>query len=138
MPKLCPCYSQKEYSNCCKPFHNGIVPENALQLMRSRYSAYALNLPDYIMTTTHPDNPHYSKDKNSWRKNISQFSENSVFSNLKILEFVEKMTSATVTFIAYISQHGHDVSFTEKSYFEKVNGKWLYKNGQFISKPTDS
>lgn len=123
---LCPCCSGSSYEKCCKLFHDGALPKNALQLMRSRYSAYALNIPDYIIATTHPANPQYSQDKPSWRRNISQFSQNSSFHRLEILDFKENAISATVTFIAHLSQNGRDATFTEKSYFEKIEQHWLY------------
>ena len=106
------------------------MPENALQLMRSRYSAYVLNLPDYIIETTHPANPRYSENKSAWKRSISQFSQNSSFQKLEVLDFQESDTLATVTFTAHLSQEGRDATFTEKSYFEKINGRWLYRDGQ--------
>lgn len=126
----CPCCSMKEYDNCCKPFHDGIIPENALQLMRSRYSAYVLNIPDYIIATTHPASPQYSENKFSWKRSISQFSRTSSFHKLEILDFKENKAVATVTFTAYLSQGSHDATFTERSYFEKINNRWLYRGGQ--------
>lgn len=96
--------------------------------MRSRYSAYALCLPDYIIHTTHPQNPQTCRDNAEWSKQISQFSVNTEFRDLEIVNFEEKALFATVTFIAYLSQNKQDASFKEKSYFEKVNGKWLYLN----------
>lgn len=127
---LCPCSSGKEYNHCCKPFHEGIRPENAVQLMRSRYSAYVLNLPDYIIKTTHPASPQYVENHFSWKRGISQFSRNFTFQRLEVLDFKEKNTLATVTFTAYLSQKDRDATFTEKSYFEKVNDRWLYRGGQ--------
>lgn len=126
----CPCCSGKAYNECCRPFHEGSIPENALQLMRSRYSAYALNMPDYIVATTHPASPQYLEDKFSWKRNISQFSKNSFFNKLQILDFKENKTLATVSFTAYLSQDDCDATFTEKSYFEKLNGRWFYRSGQ--------
>ena len=66
----CPCHSGKKYQECCQPYHTGKLPENALALMRSRYSAYALHLADYIMQTTHPHNRAYLSDKERWKKEI--------------------------------------------------------------------
>ena len=126
----CPCFSMKEYANCCKPFHEGEIPENALQLMRSRYSAYVLNIPDYIVATTHPASPQYLENKFSWKRNISQFSLGSTFHKLEVLDFKEQTNLATVTFTAYLSQDTHDATFTERSYFEKINHRWLYRGGQ--------
>lgn len=130
----CPCFSGKKYVECCKPFHQGTLPENALQLMRSRYCAYALNLPDYIIETTHPESNLYSKNKSAWKENISQFANQTSFLNLKILDFNESGSSAIVIFTAYLSQHGKDATFTEKSYFEKKNNRWLYKSYLFMNK----
>ncbi|MBS0630017.1 MAG: zinc chelation protein SecC [Verrucomicrobia bacterium] len=129
----CPCHSGESYSKCCKPFHEGTLPKNALQLMRSRYSAFALNLPDYIIQTTHPANREYSPDHQAWKESISYFSQCSKFIGLTIHDFKEKGMEASVTFTANISrvQNGklYDASFTENSYFEKVNQKWLYAAG---------
>ena len=130
---LCPCCSGEKYSKCCKPFHEGILPKSALELMRSRFSAYVLNLPDYIVATTHPASPEYSEDKFSWKRSISRFSKSSSFQKLEILDFKEKNTVATVVFTAYLSQDGHDATYTEKSYFEKASHKWLYRGGQLVS-----
>jgi uncharacterized protein YchJ len=132
LANLCPCCSGKAYNACCKPFHEGAKPENALQLMRSRYSAYALNIPDYIVATTHPANPQYSENTFSWKRSISQFSQNYSFKRLEILDFKENNNLATVTFTAYLSQDTRDATFTERSYFEKINNQWLYREGQLV------
>lgn len=121
--KRCPCHSGAEYKVCCKPFHEGKLPATALDLMRSRYAAYALNLADYIISTTHPDNP---QDKRA----ISQFSKSTSFNDLKILDFQQHENTATVTFTAYLSQGTQDATFTEKSHFKRVDGRWLYKKGE--------
>lgn len=128
----CPCGSKKEYDQCCKIFHDGHRPENALLLMRSRYSAYVLDLPDYIIETTHPASPQYTDNKFTWKRRISQFSRNFSFDRLEVLDFKERNTLATVVFTAHISQNNQDASFTEKSYFEKINGRWLYRAGQIV------
>ncbi len=127
---LCPCCSQKPYCECCKRYHDGAPAENALALMRSRYAAYALHLADYIVATTHPDNPAYSPDSSSWKKEILRFSHNTSFVGLKIVEFIDGAKSAYVTFTAYLKQNGQDATFTEKSHFVKVGGRWFYKNCQ--------
>lgn len=127
---LCPCTSSKNYKDCCRPFHEGRIPENALQLMRSRYAAFALDIPDYIIQTTHPASSQYSENTFSWKRDISSFSREFSFDRLEILDFKEKNSIATVTFIAYLSHKGNDASFTEKSLFERYDKRWLYKEGQ--------
>lgn len=130
MKKKCPCFSGKKYQECCKPFHEGEIPENALLLMRSRYAAYALNMPDYIIRTTHPASPQYIENKFLWKRSISQFAKNTMFNKLEVLDFKENINLATVTFTAYISQKEQDATFTERSYFEKINTRWFYRGGQ--------
>ena len=128
--RFCPCGSQNAYEDCCKRFHDGLLPDNALQLMRSRYAAYALNLPDYIIKTTHPASPQYCDNHRPWKKKISEFSLNSQFEKLEILDFNERGHVATVTYVATLPQNNQDATFTEKSYFEKLKNKWLYRCGQ--------
>lgn len=128
---ICPCCSGEKYDTCCKPFHQGQLPATALQLMRSRYSAYALKLADYIIATTHPDNREYKENIEAWKASIMEFSENSQFEKLEILGWKDGEKFATVSFVVSLTQQGHKVIFTEKSLFEKVEGKWLYKNGEF-------
>lgn len=126
----CPCYSGKQYAECCSPFHHGQNPETALQLMRSRYAAYALNLPAYIIETTHLKNPQFCSDAEQWAQQISTFALSTEFENLEILEFFENGSMATVTFRAGLARDHKDISFTETSRFERVEGKWLYYSGQ--------
>jgi len=128
---LCPCGSKRRYQQCCQKYHEGYPPEHALCLMRSRYCAYALQLADYIISTTDRSNPSYSSDKKKWREDILQFCRSTHFERLEILEFVDGMEEATVTFRAFLKQGLNDVSFSEKSHFVKVEGKWLYKNGDY-------
>lgn len=126
----CPCRSGKSYKNCCKIFHEGAAfPKNALQLMRSRYSAYVKGNVNYIIKTTHPDHPNHLMEPNKWREDILFFCQNTKFKGLKILEFEDKEPISTVTFLAQLERNGKDASFIEKSLFEKVNGPWLYKSG---------
>lgn len=118
----CPCYSGKPYATCCEPYHKGESAPTPLALMRSRYSAYALGKVDYILATTHPDHPDSSLPLKQRQKQISLFCQSTQFTGLDILEAHE----STVTFRAHLLQQGKDISFTEKSEFAQVNGRWLY------------
>ena len=57
----CPCGGGEEglpYSRCCKPYHKGEkYPEDCVTLMRSRFTGYAKGEGEYIVKTTHPENP---------------------------------------------------------------------------------
>lgn len=126
---LCPCGSKKKYMQCCKVYHDGASPKNALQLMRSRYSAYVLNIPEYIVATTHRLSREFSENKSYWKRSISKFSQDFNFRRLEVLDFKEKNSFATVTFVVHLSQDGENATFTERSLFEKINGKWMYLFG---------
>lgn len=125
----CPCHSKKKYELCCKPYHEGKSPEDALKLMRSRYSAYALKLIDYVIDTTHPECLSYLNDRKSWKEDLLQFCEKTTFKDLKIIDVYLEPAIGFITFVAYINQEGKDIAFTERSYFIFEDGKWFYRDG---------
>lgn len=127
----CPCQKNKLYSECCYPFHvDQKRPQSPLELMKSRYSAYALKLPSYIIETTHPNNPQYQLDFTNWEKEILAFAHTVRFEKLEILSDHENAHEGYVTFRAYLIQGSKDVSFEEKSHFVYDNQRWLYLDGQ--------
>lgn len=128
--EFCPCSSGLSYQTCCQPLHDGALAKNALMLMRARYAAYALGLTSYIIRTTHPASPQYDDDRQAWAKEVLHVSKTFQFHRLEVLSFKEKQNTATVTFVAHMSQNEQDATFTERSYFEKIQDRWLYKNGQ--------
>jgi SEC-C motif-containing protein len=118
----CPCHSGKLYTECCAPYHEGAIPPTPLALMRSRYSAYALANVPYIIATTHPNHPDAALPAVQRKQQIKNFCRNTQFKGLEILD----SEGSTVTFRAVLIQQGRDASFTEKSDFSQVNGRWLY------------
>lgn len=132
--QTCPCNPNSLYKECCYPFHIALKsPKTALELMKSRYSAYALGLSDYIMQTTHPKNPHYNPDKINWELSIDKFSNETLFLKLEIIEHTESRNEGYVTFIAYLESKGHNASFKERSHFIFENNKWYYLDGVYKS-----
>ena len=129
---LCPCGSSKHYPTCCKILHDGKAAHNALELMRSRYSAYALGQADYIIQTTHPASTQYTTDHTQWKNEILNFSKSTRFEKLEVFDFQESGSVATVTFTVHLLHGKEDSSFTEQSYFEKFHGKWLYRGGKIV------
>jgi SEC-C motif-containing protein len=98
--------------------------------MRSRYSAYAIGLVDYIIESTHRDNVAYCQDLQAWRRDLEQFCGQTCFDGLKILQVEEGEEMSTVSFTAYLRQGGADASFSEKSSFAREGGRWLYRAGE--------
>ena len=127
----CPCGSRDKYKKCCQKFHKGALVPNPLLLMKSRYSAYAIGNSKYIIDTTHPNSSEYMEDKTLWQNSILEFSKNTQFISLEILEYIPpKNNIAYVTFKAQFQ----DSKMIEKSRFLLENGKWLYENAVFIEK----
>lgn len=120
----CPCTQGRLYRNCCQPYHNYTkYPNNAEQLMRSRYSAYALNLTGYIIKTWDPTTcPHFSSNdthNTRWLKLIINRS------------WEDKSThEAYVDFDAFYEQDGQMHRMHEVSRFIKTNESWLYIDGK--------
>jgi SEC-C motif domain protein len=51
----CPCLSGSAFRECCGPFLEGAVDApTAVQLMRSRYTAYVVGDRSYLLGTWHP------------------------------------------------------------------------------------
>eukprot|EP00238_Polyblepharides_amylifera_P011675 CAMPEP_0196584252 /NCGR_PEP_ID=MMETSP1081-20130531/46371_1 /TAXON_ID=36882 /ORGANISM="Pyramimonas amylifera, Strain CCMP720" /LENGTH=154 /DNA_ID=CAMNT_0041905391 /DNA_START=381 /DNA_END=846 /DNA_ORIENTATION=- len=137
-----------QYEECCKKFHDGEIAADPVILMQSRYSAYALKKAEYVMATTHPDNPACKGSHLPNGKVVSTFKQD-VMATCKKVKFikleVEGMEDgstndeAFVTFRAHvqvIGQNGFRSSnfdteiMKEKSRFLKSeDGKWLYVDG---------
>jgi SEC-C motif domain protein len=119
----CPCGSGLDYAGCCRPRHDGSRPaETAEALMRSRYSAYALHLPDYLLATWHADTRPARLDG----------LEDSRWLRLQVTGHtagdVEDL-QGTVEFKAWYSLNGRACCLAERSRFEKLGGRWLYRDG---------
>lgn len=96
--------------------------------MRSRFSAYALGLVDYIISTTDPQGPVYKRPEASWRASLVDWCTTTQFLGLMILD----SKGDTVTFRADLVQHGKLSPFIEQSLFKQVNGRWYYHSGQMM------
>ncbi|MEA3553184.1 MAG: YchJ family metal-binding protein [Campylobacterota bacterium] len=101
--------------------------------MRSRYCAFALKIPKYIIKTTHKENQDYKPDTKEWENEILEFCNSCVFEKLGILDFIDGEFESFVTFKATIKCDYSDNTFTEKSRFLKVNNIWLYHSGKFLN-----
>jgi len=115
----CPCGSGKKYKKCCQIYHKGAYPKDALTLMKSRYSAFAVGDIKYIIKTST-----FQKDY----EELKAFSDSCEFKKLEILKSGEDF----VTFRATIYCDGKDASFTEKSHFIQKEGRWYYDRGEML------
>ncbi|HMW92867.1 MAG TPA: YchJ family metal-binding protein [Candidatus Obscuribacter sp.] len=133
--EACACASGKLYGRCCAPYHGGQPAPTALTLMRSRFSAYALGLCSYIVSTTHKESPLREANLEAWITSIGRFCAATKFDGLKILEEASDAKDAAVAFVtfrAYLRQKENDAGFTERSRFLYEDGKWYYFSGDCL------
>ena len=129
MKNACPCFSGALYSACCRPLHLGRAASNALALMRSRYSAYALGKVTYIIETTCKGQPAFEENISAWRAQIEAFCRSTKFVSLQVHDFSEQQNTAWVSFTAGLEQAGQPVSLAERSRFLRRKEKWYYASG---------
>ena len=126
--KNCPCGTNQDLAICCLPFIDGrAFPETAEQLMRSRYTAYALGRIDYVMQT-HAPRTSGGLDRNELQK----WAADTEFLGLQVL-----LTEAggagdregVVAFAARLRSDGRAWTMLERSRFERNGGRWVYLDG---------
>lgn len=125
----CPCQnagdaSTPAYAACCGRFHAvamyGLAP-SAETLMRSRYSAFVLDLTDYLLAT--------------WHVNTRPAALESNPVGLKWLGLQVKATRspdadhASVEFVARSKLGGRAQRLHEISQFVRSDGRWFYVDG---------
>lgn len=127
----CPCGSGLPYRTCCAALHNGKAASTPLELMRARYSAYALGKIDFIIRTTHPLNAQYKSNKKVWREALKDWCRHTQFNGLEIVETKDGKTldEGYVIFRAFLCINQTPYTQYEKSYFLRVKGNWLYRDG---------
>jgi SEC-C motif-containing protein len=128
----CYCCSGRKFEDCCEPFISGArKPATAEELMRSRYSAYAVVEVDYILRTTHP-----SVRKFHDPQTIEQWAKTSRWQKLEIISTNEGTLAdkqGTVEFKAYyLDADNRPQIHHEKSNFRKELGKWFFVDGKVL------
>lgn len=117
----CPCNPQRLYAECCKPFHQGNAAPTPELLMRSRYSAFAFLLADYLVKTWHSS----SRPQQLILDKAPQWCSLSVKAAA-----MQGDNNGTVEFCAvYKSERGWG-KLEERSHFVKENGQWYYRDGE--------
>ena len=122
-PRLCPCGTGSNYGACCGRLHSGAVQaRTAEELMRSRYSAYALGNLDHVFRTWHP------KTRPSDVSPVGGIA----FVGLEVLEIVAGGPDddiGVVEFRARLRGPEGLSEFQERSRFSRRAGQWMYVDG---------
>jgi SEC-C motif-containing protein len=123
----CPCGSGQAYAGCCGRLHTlfataGLLgAEDAASLMRSRYSAFVLELRDYLLASWHASTRPASLAPNE--------------AGIKWLGLQVKghqrqdADHATVEFVARSKLVGRAHRLQERSRFVREAGVWYYVDG---------
>lgn len=117
----CPCGLAARYDHCCGRYHEGAIAPDAQALMRSRYSAFAMDRPEYLLATWHPSTRPTQLDAHE--------------AGLKWLGLdVRRHTildadHATVEFVARSKLGGRAHRLHEISRFVREDGRWFYVDG---------
>jgi len=122
----CPCGSGQAYTACCQLWHNGLAegihaptPE---ALMRSRYSAYAVGLIDYLLATWHPSTAPGELELSPVK-----------WIGLEVLHAQESGDAGVVEFVARCRVNGRAQRMHETSRFVRAEGRWYYIDGQMMA-----
>lgn len=119
----CACGSGRPYEACCGRYHAGEPPADPETLMRARYSAYVRGLEAYLRASWHPATRPPTLDLDSNPR--PQWIGLTVVSHTPL-----DATHATVDFVARYKLNGRAFRLHETSRFERVDGNWLYVDGE--------
>lgn len=124
----CPCLSGQIYLTCCGPYHQkqAIAP-TAEGLMRSRYTAFVMQLSGYLQDTHHVS----TRPSESSEESYINLAE-TPWLGLTLLDIEQQDDSATVEFVAFYKDQPIG-QLHERSRFIKEHGSWFYLDGQFLA-----
>ena len=115
----CPCGLGEDYESCCGRLHAGARAPTAESLMRSRYSAFAVEDAGYLLRTWHP----------SRRPRTLTLDPALRWTHLAVLQtrgggLFDDI--GTVQFRAMYIQHGQRGVLAETSKFTRHDKRWTY------------
>lgn len=130
----CPCCSGKSYVDCCEPLIKNLrTAADAVEMMRSRYTAYVKVEMDHLIRSMHPDHRggHNKKAAKKW-------AENAEWLGLEIVESKpgEKKNEQLVEFIAKYREKNMNHNHHEVALFKKVKGEWYFTDSHVVQPGT--
>jgi SEC-C motif-containing protein len=117
--RRCPCGLGLAYAECCGPAHDGTPPATAEGLMRSRYTAFALGDPEYLLRSWDP----------ATRPAAVEPDPGVRWTGLDVLETSGGGlldTEGVVEFVAHFRDNGQAGNVRERSRFIRRDGAWVY------------
>lgn len=131
----CPCGLPENYQMCCGKIIEGNEPANSAEaLMRSRYTAFALNKMDHIRQSHDPS----TRSELDMEGNQA-WSSRADWKGLEIVRVekgAEDDADGVVEFIARYDMDGVPQEHHELSTFKKVKGQWYFVDGKNLKLQT--
>ena len=122
MSQPCPC-GGPSYATCCEPLHDGTAHAwTSEQLMRARYSAYAVDRPHYVFRTWHPRTRPQAVESTPL-----------VWTGLVIRDVLAggpDDDTGVVEFEASYTDGGTPGVLRERSRFERRKSRWVYVDAE--------
>lgn len=118
--RACPCQSGQTLSDCCGRYHQGEAAPTPETLMRSRFSAFALRLNEYLLATWHPDQRPESLPNEAPTEWMC----------LEIIDSQQTGNTGRVHFRATFRENRRWAVLEEESVFIRQQGRWLYVDGK--------
>lgn len=121
-PALCPCGSGRAFDECCGPFLSGAAAAPTPEaLMRSRYTAYAVGDDAYVLATwDEATRPAVLFEEGEARP---------TWILLRVTDakpVAEGADTGEVTFTATARTSQGAMRLSERSLFQRKDGRWLY------------
>ncbi|MFF8969252.1 YchJ family protein [Streptomyces sp. NPDC014995] len=117
----CPCGLPKPYAECCGRYHAGTAAApTAEALMRSRYSAFVKGDAAYLLRTWHPRT----------RPGRLDLDPGTRWTGLEILGTADGSAFHTTGVVEFRASY-RGGALRERSRFERVDGAWVYVDGEF-------
>jgi SEC-C motif domain protein len=119
----CPCLSGDVFGACCRRFVSGVAQApTAVQLMRSRYTAFATGAAEYLLETWHPSTRPPALDLDAalrwYRLDIVRIERGGPLD-----------AAGSVEFVARYRSDGDRGELHETSRFTRERGRWYYIDG---------
>ncbi|WP_369239045.1 YchJ family protein [Streptomyces sp. R21] len=120
--RSCPCGLPAAYDACCGRFLSGAAAAPTPEaLMRSRYSAFVQRDEAYLLRTWHPKT----------RPPRVEFDPGMRWTGLEIVDTSAGSAFHTTGTVAFRASY-RGGSLHERSRFERVDGAWVYVDGEFL------
>ncbi|WP_086563973.1 YchJ family protein [Streptomyces africanus] len=119
--RSCPCGLPQPYEACCGRYHSGAAAPTAEALMRSRYCAFVKGDAGYLLRTWHPRT----------RPGTLELDPRMRWTGLEILDASGGSAFHAVGTVEFRASY-RGGSLHERSRFERVDGAWVYVDGEFV------